>query len=57
MPDPIPTQRQRRRRQHEAVIEDILAIARTMMQADGVAALNFNANVVWIADHLFNDGF
>lgn len=43
MPDPIPTQRQRRRRQHEAVIEDILAIARTMMQADGVAALNFNA--------------
>ncbi len=39
----ILTPRQRRARHREAVIEDILAIAREMMQADGVAALSFNA--------------
>ncbi len=36
-------QADRRQQNREAVIEDILAIAREMMQADGVAALSFNA--------------
>lgn len=39
----IPTAKQRRARYHEAVVEDILAIAREMMKTDGVAALSFNA--------------
>ncbi len=43
MIEPILTRRQRQRRQHEEVVEEILAIARRMMQAEGVAALNFNA--------------
>jgi AcrR family transcriptional regulator len=41
--DALPTARQRRRQYREEVIEDILAIAREMMQQDGVAALSFNA--------------
>lgn len=40
---PIIKQADRRQQNREAVIEDILAIAREMMQADGVAALSFNA--------------
>src|SRR5690606_37845048 len=40
---PILTSKQRRALHHEAVVEDILTIAREMMQADGVAALSFNA--------------
>lgn len=43
MPQPILTKRQRQRRQHEEIVEDILTIARQMMLADGVAALSFNA--------------
>jgi AcrR family transcriptional regulator len=42
MSDSIPTRKQRRRRYRENLIEDILTIARQMMKADGVAALNFN---------------
>lgn len=34
---------ERRRQYREALIEDILTIAREMMQKDGVAALSFNA--------------
>ena len=34
---------QRRRRNREAIIEDIVQIARGMMQADGAASLSFNA--------------
>jgi len=41
--DSIPTAEERRRRYREAIGEDILAIAREMMQEDGVAALSFNA--------------
>lgn len=37
------TPQQKRRRRRAATIEEILAIAREMMQADGVAALRFNA--------------
>lgn len=39
----IPTVQERRKRNHEQMIDDILQIAREMMQADGVAALSFNA--------------
>jgi AcrR family transcriptional regulator len=39
----LPTSKQRRRRYREEMTEDILAIAREKMQADGVAALSFNA--------------
>ena len=39
----IPTIKQRRRRHREAIIEDILTVARQMMRKDGVAALSFNA--------------
>jgi AcrR family transcriptional regulator len=35
--------KQRRRRNREEIIEDILHIARSMMQADGAASLSFNA--------------
>lgn len=34
---------QRRRRNREQIIEDIILIARDMMQADGAASLSFNA--------------
>jgi len=37
------TVEQRRRRNRKEIIEDIIKIARTMMQADGAASLNFNA--------------
>jgi AcrR family transcriptional regulator len=40
---PILKQKDRRQLNREAVIEDILTIAREMMQAEGVAALSFNA--------------
>jgi len=43
MADSVPTAKQRRRRYRKEIIEDILAIAREMMQKDGVAALSFNA--------------
>ncbi len=43
MPATIPTVKQRRRRHREAIIEDILTIARQMMRKEGVAALSFNA--------------
>ena len=43
MPKTVPTVQQRRRRQRDAIIEDILTIARQMMRKDGVAALSFNA--------------
>ena len=43
MTDSIPSIKQRRRRHRDAVIEDILTIARQMMRKDGVAALSFNA--------------
>ena len=43
MADSVPTAKQRRRRYREEIIEDVLAIAREMMQKDGVAALSFNA--------------
>lgn len=33
---------ERRKTTHEAVVDDVLAIAREMMQADGVAAVSFN---------------
>ena len=36
------TVRQRRRNQRDAIIEDILALARQMMREQGVAALSFN---------------
>ena len=39
----IPTARERRKRTHDQIVEDSLTIAREMMQADGVAALSFNA--------------
>lgn len=39
----IPTAAERRRQYRQAMVEDILTIARAMMQKDGVAALNFNA--------------
>lgn len=39
----IPTASERRRQYRQAMVEDILTIARAMMQRDGVAALNFNA--------------
>lgn len=35
--------KQRRQRNREAIIEDIVQIARTMIQADGAASLSFNA--------------
>ncbi len=38
----IQTVTERRKKAHEDVVDDILAIAREMMQADGVAALSFN---------------
>lgn len=38
----IPTVQERRQQKHEQVTNDILLIAREMMQADGVAALSFN---------------
>lgn len=37
------TPKERRQRNRQEMIDNILAIAREMMQADGVAALNFNA--------------
>jgi AcrR family transcriptional regulator len=43
MTNTLPTAKQRRRQYREEVIEDILTIARQMMQQDGVAALSFNA--------------
>lgn len=43
MAEKIPTKTERRRRYRQAVVEDILTIAREMMQKDGVAALSFNA--------------
>lgn len=43
MNDSVPTVEERRQQYREGMIEDILAIAREMMQADGVAALSFNA--------------
>jgi AcrR family transcriptional regulator len=42
-PDEIRTIEERRKQNHEQTIRDILLIAREMMQADGVAALSFNA--------------
>jgi AcrR family transcriptional regulator len=42
MPGAPLTRGERKRRQHEEMVEDILTIARDMMRADGVAALNFN---------------
>jgi AcrR family transcriptional regulator len=39
----ILTAEERRKRNHAEMVEDTLAIAREMMQADGVAALSFNA--------------
>jgi AcrR family transcriptional regulator len=41
--DAIPTAAERRQQYREAMVEDILTIARTMMRKDGVAALSFNA--------------
>lgn len=41
--EPYLTPKQRRQRNRQQVIENILSIAREMMQADGVAALRFNA--------------
>ncbi len=35
--------KQRRQRNRDAIIEDIVQIARSMMQADGAASLSFNA--------------
>lgn len=43
MPESMPTAGDRRRRYRAEMVEDILTIARTMMQQDGVAALSFNA--------------
>ena len=43
MTESVPTIKQRRRRHREAIIEDILTVARQMMRKDGVAALSFNA--------------
>lgn len=40
--DSIQTATERRRRYRQAITEDILSIAREMMQKDGVAALSFN---------------
>ncbi|MDX1689303.1 MAG: TetR/AcrR family transcriptional regulator [Candidatus Promineifilaceae bacterium] len=42
MNDSVPTVEERRQQYREGMIEDILAIAREMMQKDGVAALSFN---------------
>lgn len=39
----IPTVEERRKQNHDQMINDILHIAREMMKADGVAALSFNA--------------
>lgn len=39
----IPTIQERRQQAHDQTVSDILLIARDMMQADGVAALSFNA--------------
>ena len=39
----IMTAQERRKRNHDEMVEDVLTIAREMMQADGVAALSFNA--------------
>lgn len=39
----ILTAKQRRKRNHDEMVADILAIAREMMRAEGVAALSFNA--------------
>lgn len=39
----IPTIQERRKQSHDDMVHDILLIAREMMQADGVAALSFNA--------------
>ena len=39
----IPTLEERRQQSHDQMVNDILLIAREMMQADGVAALSFNA--------------
>ncbi len=39
----ILTVKERRQQTHEQMVSDILLIAREMMQADGVAALSFNA--------------
>lgn len=39
----IPTVEERRQQNHDRMVHDILLIAREMMQADGVAALSFNA--------------
>lgn len=39
----ILTVEERRKQNHEQMVHDILLIAREMMQADGVAALSFNA--------------
>ncbi|HXF64656.1 MAG TPA: TetR/AcrR family transcriptional regulator [Caldilineaceae bacterium] len=43
MTESIPTVKQRRRRYRDAIIEDILRIAREQMRKEGVAALSFNA--------------
>lgn len=43
MAEKILTRAERRRRYRQAIVEDILTIAREMMQRDGVAALSFNA--------------
>jgi AcrR family transcriptional regulator len=42
-PKNIPTIEERRQQNHQQMMNDILSIAREMMQADGVAALSFNA--------------
>lgn len=42
-PIEVPTPEERRKRQHDEMVDTILAIAREMMKADGVAALSFNA--------------
>ena len=43
MDNSLPTVKQRRRRYRGELVEDILALARTMMRQDGVAALSLNA--------------
>ena len=40
---PFITIEQRRRQKRKEIIEDIIRIARSMMQADGAASLSFNA--------------
>lgn len=42
MAQSVPTAKQRRRRYHDEITEDILRIAREMMRQHGVAALSFN---------------